>query len=342
MTPDEIVASQIGRFRRRLRLVRAVRFFCGVGVLAFAAASVGVSIVGARAGEALTAASALALVVTAVHGLVCAPSAREATAEADARLGLDDRLVTAAQCLNEQDPVSRLVVFDAAARIDGVAPSHAIGFEAPRHARRLVVVAAIACVVLAGAALSPRKGEDGLMLGPAQGRPLVEAEAAAAGAAAARAGSRITPVLVPRAAREGPQTPHPAEEQGTKHPGEEQGTRHGPQPEAQGTRHAGAGFARAERRADAAAGDRAGGRGAGSRAPAGSSGSEGRASRPGGQEGGSLVRAAAPPTTRPPAGDRYRARHRAAATQAETAIAREHVPDGLREYVRAYFVAIRP
>jgi hypothetical protein len=292
-----------------------------------------------------TAAMAAAGIAAAFAAILRPLTMRAAAAEVDARMHLQDRIVTALQVVSDDDPMAQLVLRDAEAQLRHIRPRCAFPLEAPSHfggMLTLVVCSTVVFLIITGAPgrswLSAGGGTNG-----------------AAGAGSSRSG---------RSSKSGPNAR----------------TVDGPAPSVSETRPLQATQTAANRidtpvgresvRADADTDTRASGRGgSGSRSGAdarttapgpnaasaagardggrGATGvSEQTASAAGGVNGAqSSTGRPAPPrasAATAPGDAAYRDQYRMASARAQTAIAQERVPARLRTYVRRYFVAIHP
>jgi len=291
------------------------------------------------AGAALAAAG----ITAAIGAILRPPTMRWAAAEVDARLHLQDRIVTALQVVGESDPMAQLLLRDAEARVAAMSPRRAFPLEAPSHFRAMLAVTVCGTVVF-------------LLVTGAPGRSWLKAGGGANGAAGGGTGRSGRPAksgpnaqIVEGAAPSASETqPRQATETaanrddapvGRESVRADQDTRalaRGPNGQRAG---ADPRIAAPGRDAGSAAGARDGGRGA-------TGFSEQTASSAGGVNGplSSTVRPrphrAAPAPV--PADAAYRGQYRTASARAEAAIAQERIPARLRTYVRRYFVAIHP
>lgn len=118
-------------------------------------------------------------------GMWRAPGISAATRLLDARLALQDRLVTALDVAGHGDPMSELVLDDAWARVAAAAPASAVPMRAAPAVARVGV--AVLVVGLMAAPDTPWRGERAGMTAPGGGD--ASREQAAGGQAAAAAGS---------------------------------------------------------------------------------------------------------------------------------------------------------
>ena len=142
----EAAFELLRRCRRRLVVVAAVRR-AGVTLPIAIALSETIALVARPAPLVLwtvvAAAIGLALIAALGAALVSAPSLRDTAAALDARLRLQDRMVTALQVAADDDPMATLVLRDVAFRIAGVSPSQTFPLEPPAHFRAIGVAAIV-------------------------------------------------------------------------------------------------------------------------------------------------------------------------------------------------------
>jgi hypothetical protein len=345
-TTEDSPFALLNRCRRRLRIVAAVR--CAGITLPIAIASSAALAFAVKPGPAtlamlIAAAIGVALVAAMVFAMVRAPQLRETAAALDARLRLQDRMVTALQVSRDPDPMARLVLRDAASRVAGLSPAQAFPLEAPAYFRAMVAgaVAISAAFAIAGAAASPSWRIDhtagagatatggarqGRASRPGPAQPPASAESAASTArqsstapAAVQQAARATE---PAVGRDLGRTPSALKASGTRG-GSQASTTASDRDVSESTVSAGA--------------------------PAAARGAVGEAQGPiraaGGVKGASLRPAASAPgetVDDSPLSPAYAARYRTASVRAQAAIAQERVPPGLAAYVKHYFIAIRP
>ena len=169
--PSVTILTTVARCRVRMQLVAAARRagitipLAIVAVELFAVTSAAASgQLAAIAGGAL----ALAVAIAALPSILRVPGVRTSAAAIDARLGLQDRTVTAVQMLDDPDPMARLVVRDAATRLSMVSPGRVFPFEAPGHFRSALAGALGATVLFVvmtavrGQRAAPPDGSDGI------------------------------------------------------------------------------------------------------------------------------------------------------------------------------------
>ena len=330
------------RCRRRIVVVAAVQR-AGVTLPIAIALSETIALVARPAPLVLwtvvAAAIGLALIAALGAALASAPSLRDTAAALDARLRLQDRMVTALQVAADDDPMAMLVLRDVAFRIAGVSPSQTFPLEPPAHFRAIGVAAiVISTVFVVVSVTSPawridRARQVGSpVTGGAQRSRGARAETQQPAPNAAPSSSAPRPIGAPQVAR-------------TRHR-TGSGTRY--------RRDTGRAKAAAPRRGSDAASSPAGREVPGATVPAGGA-AAGRgaggastelAQAAGGVKGESLRNAAdaAADESLPasPLSPAYAARYRTASARAQAAIAQERVPAGLANYVKNYFIAIRP
>src|SRR5580765_985831 len=145
------------RCRRRLVAVAAVRC-AGITLPIAIVLSETIALVARPAPVVLwtvvAAAIGLALIVALGAATVSAPSLRDTAAALDARLRLQDRMVTALQVATDDDPMATLVLRDVAVRIAGVSPSQTFPLEPPAHFRSIGAAAIAISTVFAVVSVS--------------------------------------------------------------------------------------------------------------------------------------------------------------------------------------------
>jgi len=334
------------RCRRRQSLVAAVRY-AGIALPIAIVSSEAMAFV-ARPGPAtlamaIASAVGLALAVALIAAMMRAPDLRQTAAALDARLRLQDRMVTALQVSNDDDPMARLVLRDAASRVAGLSPAQAFPLEPPAHFRAMLAGAVSISVAfaIAGAAASPAwridrgSGAGAATTGAGQqgraSRPGTPQSAAGAEAPVSSARSTSTPPAAPQHAARGTEPAGGRDLGRTPSALKASGARGGSQ----------ASSTSADREvpeSTVAAGASATGRGAVGDA-------QGPIQAAGGVRGESLRAAASARDASSgdsPLSPAYAARYRTASVRAQAAISQERVPAGLAAYVRHYFIAIRP
>jgi hypothetical protein len=330
------------RCRRRLVVVAAVRR-AGISVPIAIALSETIALVARPAPVVLwtvaAAAVGVALIIALGAAMMGAPSLRGTAAALDARLRLQDRMVTALQVATDDDPMATLVLRDVAVRIAGVSPSQTFPLEPPDHFRAIGVAAiAISTVFVVVSVTSPAWRVDHArqvgspVTGGAQRTRGARSETPEPGANAAPAPSDPRPAGAPQVAARATE-PAVGRDLGRSPTGLRAA---GPR---RGSEAASAPAGRETPGAAVPAGAAAAGRGA-----AGASMELAQAA--GGVKGESLRNAAdaAADESRPasPLSPGYAARYRTASARAQAAIAQERVPAGLANYVKNYFIAIKP
>jgi hypothetical protein len=248
-------------------------------------------------------------------------------------------MVTALQVAKDDDPMATLVLRDVAFRTAGVSPSQTFPLEPPAHFRAIGAAAiVVSTVIVAASVTSPawridRARQVGSpVTGGAQKNRGARVETQQPGANGAPSASSPRPTGAPQVAA------RPTERAVGRD---------------LGRTPAGLGRA-APRRGSEAASAPAGREAPGATIPA-SAAAAGRgaagastelAQAAGGVKGESLRNAAdaAADESRPasPLSPAYAARYRTASARAQSAIAQERVPAGLANYVKNYFIAIRP
>ena len=330
------------RCRRRLVVVAAVRR-AGITLPIAIALSETIALVARPAPVVLwtvvASAIGLALIVALGAAMVSAPSLRDTAAALDARLRLQDRMVTALQVATDDDPMATLVLRDVAVRIAGVSPSQTFPLEPPAHFRAIGAAAiAISTVFVVVSVTAPawridRARQVGSpVTGGAQRSRGARSETQQPGANAAPAPSGPRPAGASQVAARATE-PAVGRDLGRSPAGLRAA---GPR---RGSDAAAAPAGREAPGATVPAGAAAAGRGA-----AGASTELAQAA--GGVKGESLRNAAdaAADESGPasPLSPAYAARYRTASARAQAAIAQERVPAGLANYVKNYFIAIRP
>jgi hypothetical protein len=335
------------RCRRRQSFVAAVRY-AGV-TLPIAIVSIEALAFAVRPGPAtlaivIASTVGIALAAALIAAMVRAPHLRETAAALDARLRLQDRMVTALQVSTDDDPMARLVLRDAASRVAGLSPVQAFPLEPPAHFRAMVAGAVSVSVAfaIAGAAASPRwrierapGGGAAATGGGQRGRasrpraPQSAASAALVPSTTARPGSTV-PAAVQQPARG--TEPAVGRDLGRIPPAlRAPGARGGSQASSTSAD-------RDVQESAVSAGASAAGRGAAGEA-------QGPIHAAGGVKAEALRSTASAPGESggdSPLSPAYAARYRAASARAQAAISQERVPAGLAAYVRHYFIAIRP
>jgi len=356
-------------FQRRMRralLLRAVPVTCAASAAVAALATIGLhaGTMGRLASIAVAVAGGAA--GAAAIAVARSPSLSATAAAIDRRYGLLERAVTALQFSSSDDPVSRLIVADAARHVRGLDPRLLDSSLSPRAKSELAVAMTI---IVASAIVTIPRGADV--------RP--ESSGVVSAGAGGAAGSRRAPATTRRSA-DAANTATAEDDSSPAGPGRArtQASPHEPAayPAADGrggqsyndtdasSQRTASGQGRPGGADDRRPADPARGGGEGSPSPlsprraaapspagAGHSGEGTAAGSPsdltpsreaGGVGAGDGLSAAS--TTAPssplPAIDRQR--YRRAVSDAEAAIAQQRVPPQLRSYVRDYFLALRP
>ena len=356
-----VVVSALRRFQRRLRLAAFTRYL--TVAIALALVAVDVIVLGSPPDAALvmafTTSFAFAVVAAVALAILRTPSLPDTARIVDRRLLLQDRAVSALQFSGATDPIARIVVEEAASRLE-IVPLSRLPLSIPMTARWLAASAllvSMAIVVsregLPGAAIPSGSGaaatdSGGRLQHPQTGRGNTGATVATnqrGGATTARStpsgdapqqpvtsaqrGAATNPGQSDRVTAQNPTDQNPAGAMSSS-------TRPDPRVAAAGNAASTAqGRARGSATLNAPASP-ASGPGA---AAAGAAGRAGGGVRDGALvAGGTLpAQAASPPST-----DRRTAAYAAAYARAEAAVPAERVPVDLRSYVRADFLAIRP
>ncbi len=330
------------RCRRRLVVVGAVRR-AGIALPFAIVLSETVALVARPAAVGLwamiAAAVGLALIAALGAAMASAPSLRDTAAALDARLRLQDRMVTALQVAKDDDPMAALVLRDVASRTASVSPSQTFPFEPPAHFHAIgAATIVMSTIFVVASVISPawRMGRASRVGSPVSGGAQrsrgarVETQQPAANTAPSASAPRPTgaPQIAARAAepavgRDLGRTP--AGLRGAAPPrGSDAASAHDGREAPGGTVPTGAAVA---------------GRGA-----AGASAEAVRTA--GGVKGESLRTGAGAAADESPVdaplSPAYAARYRTASARAQAAIAQERVPAGLATYVKNYFIAIRP
>jgi hypothetical protein len=317
---------------------------------------------------------AVAVVVAVTTMAVATPSLQQTATLIDRRLALQDRAVTALRLLEMSDPIAHLVVKDASRRLAEINPASVFPFERRSLQLMLIPPAAAAFFVLLAFAWSigpilrgdtpvTAKSEEGTASGaggPTSATPVDgpatadESQVAGAGDVAAQAGEpsgltgRGQPIDNP------PTGARPSEQRG-----EAVDAAQTPDDIAPGSRPPGTTTTSSEQQTGLSGGDSFDGlpgtsgvgRGAGGGAagPAATRDARSGGLSPGAGEGSGgvggnqpLASSSVPQRVQPPEELPYAARYRDAWVKAQTSLAQSRVPRRLRQYVRDYFVAIRP
>ena len=345
--------------RRRLRSISV----CQHVVLAMSIALLGAGVVvalGRFPRDLASVVSGVALALSAAAGVWLGirrtPSLGAVAAAVDRRLGLHDSTVTALECIGAVDPMSTLVVRNADALTDGIAPAALFRFSLLPYAKPLAV-AALAMTLLATMRLSEPgswSNSRGIRV-PAGSTDAGETTAGgerpsrsqSAARPETRSGSSAPPAAAesPRdadrsaadqsrasLARDVPKDPTATRtSEATTRGSAESPARSGDA--TQGDAAAGGGRAGSNGRGGSGAA-RDGGRGGSAPGEAGAPGAGGvRGQRAGGDTWSEALT---------PLSGSYATRYGLAARQADEALREGRVPPHLRGYVRRYFNGIRP
>jgi hypothetical protein len=271
------------------------------------------------------------------------PGLRDIAATVDARLDLQDRLVTALQFNTSADPFSQLVVRDAYSRVTAVRAADAVPFALPRGIRFAAASAAtVLAVMILATTEVPRWSLAGWTGIGGLGLTTDAADAAARATSAAK--QQVNSAAASSIAADHHATDRSSARQQTA-AAETGATTQSAQ-------------ARSQRELASVSSDRIQRLERGSTTRGGSTNTNtagntpndagiagGAASTSYEQRGGGVangVRSARSTDTAPPADSTYRAAYRNGRAAAESAVAQDRVPADLRSYVRDYFIAIRP
>lgn len=359
-----ILSAMLRRCRRRQRLVMlasnglvAALVVSAIAVPLFVLLPASTAI---RFGILFACAGSLAAATVA---LVRTSPVRRIAAIADARLGLDDCLVAAFQFIDDRDVVSRLVVRDAAVRAEGVSPADVFPFHWRARTAWVGVAAVAASAMLTVVALKPSAIE------PAPADP-AGPHIQDSGVSAEASGSVSTPsanaVGVPSAADRAatPSVPERSHDRGGVTVSDPSNRVEASREMAR-VRSADTPVGQADRSLDAVApeiprppaeGSVSHGRTSMTSRELGGAGGTGSRGRSSSDAAGGVFAgngraqsvAGGMPGTR---GDVRQhaaalherdARYRESVGRAEAAVANERMPPGLRAYLKAYFIAIKP
>lgn len=147
----QLVIDHVSRCRRRLRLLAFVRhacLACATAVLVAAACALGLRVSSAIAAEWIGAGVGLGLAVAGLAAALRTPTRRATAAALDRRLHLQDRVVTALQLADDEDPIASLIVRDASHRLRAVVPARVFPLDLRFDWRVLLAPAAAALGVL--------------------------------------------------------------------------------------------------------------------------------------------------------------------------------------------------
>ena len=341
----ELLVTRLKALRRRATLVLFAQALClsgGLAVLIAEALLVGGAVHDAAAiGIAATA----ILLTAAASTILLRPDLHGIAASVDARLHLQDRLVTALEFNAAIDPFSQLVTMDAHSRIAAVRASEAVPFALPLGIRVVSVAAAVVSgVMVVAITVAPRWSSAGWT---GFGGPGVTANTVGAAAA----------VISAQASQQG--SPGAGASNTTNARSELTAARQ--QQAASDQAGAATASARARSVSEVAAPSNSdterleheattrGDTTSTNISPntptdAGVAGNAATTSQE--QRGGGVANGAramrSPGVAARPDDPAYRAAYRSGRAAAESAVAHDRVPADLRSYVRDYFVAIRP
>ena len=340
---SDLLVTRLRGLQRRATLVLFAQALClsgGVSLLIGEALVVGGAVHNVVTAVAIAATAAL--LTAAAATIVLRPGLRDIAASIDARLHLQDRLVTALQFNAAVDPFSQLVVRDAYSRVVSIRASDAVPFALPRSVRAASAAAAIvSAVTIVATTEVPRWSSAGWT---GFGGPGVKANAAgAAGPASSAARQQANPAAgASIAADNGTER-----SSGRQRPAADQAEATTPSTQARSLSEiaspSSGGTGRLERgstpRGDTTSTNTE------TNAPDDSGVAAGAASTSYEQRGGGVAngaRRARSTATAPPDNSTYRAAYRNGRAAVESAVGQDRVPADLRSYVRDYFVAIRP
>jgi len=340
---SDLLVTRLEDLRRRATLVLFGQALCvsgGVSVLIAEGLVVSGAVHNVLAAVGVAASATLLTAATATMAL--RPGLRDIAASIDARLDLQDRLVTALQFNTAADPFSQLVVRDAYSRVTAVRASDAVPFALPRGIRPAAAAAAVLAVMILVTTEVPRWSPAGWT---GTGGPGITAGAAGATARATSAVNQQVNSAGSSIAADNATEPSSARQQ----PAADQTGATTQSAQARSLREMASpsnGGADQLERGSTTRGDGTNtNTAANTLNDAGVAG--GAASTSYEQRGGGVANAArsarSTGTTAPPPDDStYRAAYRSGRAAAESAVAQDRVPADLRSYVRDYFIAIRP
>jgi hypothetical protein len=317
---------------------------------------------------------AAALVTAAVLTYLRTPTLSATGSAIDRRLHLQDRIAAALQVGREQDPVSALVVRDAATRLRGATPADVFPLDLGRRAVAATLLLTMALLTVTAdlrrAASSRQPGAGAGAVAMARPEGAIAAPESPIDAAAAASGSDVQPSETANARPSGTQAANPspqsaaeaAADRAGSRPDEAQASSLAPAPTAPNEAESRSRIVRTAAQSAAELQSEKGGAGTGpggqsaagaqSRAPlgampAGAGGSTPDAGRPkGGQSGG--VAAGGLSSNIPPARsgssravDGSLLAVGAARAEADAAVSRDDIPPALRQYVRDYFLRLQ-
>ena len=364
-----VFMAALQRFHRRVRLRTFLGYVPFAAAIAIAVDAAFVSF--ARIDStAIVAGSSLVLAILAAYGVaISRTGSLSATARiVDRELELQDRTTTALEFLYGTDAVSRLVVADATSRLESL-PASSLPLTVSRFARRTAALAAVSALLFITMLSSSRHASapDAISLESARsGRASATVDGGSVRSSAARSATgaasdgresrvatrssdhRAAPPggAAPEATTEGIAANTGRREIGRPNedtPSAEKSASAAPDSsDARSGSDAGANSGK-DTRADPSAGAAATSpallaRGIGAKAPATAH------ARAGGISDGAFVDkpAGGARSTWPGTSGRRSTAYAEAYARAEAALPTERIPVGLRSYIRAYFVAIRP
>jgi hypothetical protein len=354
-----VLPSALRRFQRRLRLAAFIRHVTVASALALVVAG---AVVLASPPDitilaVFTAAIALGVVAAVALAIVTTPSLHDTARIVDRELLLQDRAVSALQFSRTMDPIARLVVTDAAARLGAISVSR-LPISIPAPARWLAVSALMVSVTIVVSRGGPAPdaittpGSAGAAAAPSGRSPRAQPQRAGAGATetpqqGGAAPAQSTPSRAdarqPGAARG---AAGDARERSKDVTGQEPADGSTPRADSPSrpseSRLAGTGNATSTEKAHQSGSATLNAPAGAASAPGAAAG--GAAGRHGGGVRGGALLSAGPHQAQasPPSVNRRTASYAEAYARAEAAVPAERVPAGLRSYVRAYFLAIRP
>ena len=339
---SDLLVTRLRGLQRRATLVLFAQALClsgGMSLLVGEALIVGGAV--HNVVTAVATAATVALLTAAAATVLLRPGLRDIAAAIDARLHLQDRLVTALQFNAAVDPFSQLVVRDAHSHVASIRASDAVPFVLPRSIRATSAAAAIvSAVTIVATTEIPRwspAGWTGLggpgvtansagAAGPASNAPKQQPNPAAGVSIAANNGTERSS---PR------QQPTANQAEATTQSTQARSSSETASPSSGGTERL--------ERGSTTSGDTTSTNTNASDATgvAGGAASTSYERRGGGVANGAQS-ARSTGTAAPPDDSAYRAAYRSGRGAAESAIGQDRVPADLRSYVRDYFVAIRP
>ena len=145
---SSVLAITLGRFRRRLRVIAFVRYVTVAIAIALGLVDM-VMVTRSADSVALVFATSILLATIAAFGFAVlrTPSLAATAAIVDRSCGLQDRTRSAWEFSTAHDPMSRLLVTDAAAHLEAV-PAHRLALDVPAWATALIVLACATTALL--------------------------------------------------------------------------------------------------------------------------------------------------------------------------------------------------